>query len=1135
MRAAIAILAGGAMIALALTGEAANAATAPAATTTSSTAASTASTTTSTTASTTASTAASTGAAATILLPTGDRVRRPGPSATDGVRLLPAAASGPGRALITRRLGDRLYVIPADAEPYLGRSLDLSLFDVTDASASPRVPVRISYTGAKPTVPGVTLTSWSNGQAGGYLTPASAATFGRALTRQWQADQRSGGTSTGALFAGVTAIAGPAGPPPSATPAYPMLNLNLKIIGANGRPVPAGTIGLVDADSSARYSSLSIPIVDGVGRASIPAGTYTALSDDFSLDAKTGRSRLSVATVNEYPVTKAGQTLTIDHRKDTVRPRIAVPKAASVVNYSFDWDRTPVVDDKRHLAENASVDGTTDVFFAPAGKPKLGSVGFLQSWHLVGRGAVPAYSYDVATLNDRIPAGATTFTPAELAGVDARYYGEGSARTAAAMRTPTFDDPFTQLTPTYLPVAAGSRRVEYVGAKGGAPQWSSGVALNPSALDDPGYLDQSDGVLAPGTQRREVWAHGPLAGSIPRRTDDYCYACRTATDLSFTFDPLTDTVPNHIGDVRDAPDGLPTTELRAYRDGTLFQDSTGARGADLTVPAAEAAYQLVYDVDRRLQDPNLSTRSQTRWTFDSAAGQGAPLPAGWYCPAGAADTCRVLPILTATVGLPVALNGTLPKGRSTFTVNAARLPGAAASTVSSATLQVRPAGEAWKSVKLTRTANGRYQGVFDNTAYAGRPVDLRVTAQDTTGSGFAQTVLRAYSVGPLASSTPAPPTTAPPAPPTGTTAPRASCPAVAPGQARCLAIWHPIPQPEPRRNAKGQAVLTPPTDGLSPADVLAAYRLPKTGGKNQTVAIVDAYDNPHAEKDLAVYRATWKLPPCTTANGCFRKVNQRGGTKPPKGEAGWGSEIALDLDAVSAACPTCKILLVEADDDEDASLGAAENTAVKLGADVVSNSFGAPEAKNTGVLNGKYYTHPGVPILAASGDDGFTDTIFPAAFGNVWAVGGTSLTHPAAAGWTETAWTGAGSGCSAWTPKPSWQKDSHCAYRTTADVSAVADPDTSLAVYDTYGEDYVGWTAIGGTSLATPLVAGMIGLAHNAAEVVSPSYAYAHRGGLHDVVGGSNGDDCGGDYLCTALKGYDAPTGLGSPRGLGSL
>jgi subtilase family serine protease len=359
-----------------------------------------------------------------------------------------------------------------------------------------------------------------------------------------------------------------------------------------------------------------------------------------------------------------------------------------------------------------------------------------------------------------------------------------------------------------------------------------------------------------------------------------------------------------------------------------------------------------------------------------------------------------------------------------------------------------------------------------------------------------------------------------------------SCATPTQGNARCLSVWRSMPKATTGTLSPAVGL---PKSGLTPADIRAAYQLPKTGAKNQTIAIVDAYDNPKAESDLKAYRATFKLPACTTANKCFRKVDQRGGTKYPVGDPGWGVEIDLDVQAVSAACPSCKILLVEADDESFDALGAAENTAVKLGASVVSNSYGADEFAGMTVLEKKYYTHPGVPILASSGDFGFTAASFPAVLTNTWAIGGTELIATKKGGWTEDAWEGAGSGCSAYVAKPAVQKDKHCQMRTVSDVSAVADSAEGFAEYDTYGlGPDNGWIGVGGTSLSSPLIAAMIGLAGNAAKVASPSYLYAHHSGLLDVVGGSNGF-CGGDYLCTGLKGYDAPTGLGSPRGLKSL
>jgi len=328
------------------------------------------------------------------------------------------------------------------------------------------------------------------------------------------------------------------------------------------------------------------------------------------------------------------------------------------------------------------------------------------------------------------------------------------------------------------------------------------------------------------------------------------------------------------------------------------------------------------------------------------------------------------------------------------------------------------------------------------------------------------------------------------------------------------------------------AAAAAPTSGYGPADLQAAYAVPSTAS-SRTVAIVDAYDNPSVESDLAVYRAQFGLPACTTANGCFKKVDENGGSAYPRGDVSWGQEIDLDVQMVSAVCPSCRILLVEARSASFTDLGAAENTAVALGADVVSNSFGGPESSSAASLELQYFHHPGVSITVSSGDNGY-GVEFPASSQYVTAVGGTSLKRATSArGWSETAWSGAGSGCSAYITKPSWQKDAGCAKRTVADVSAVADPATGVAVYDSYGRGQrsKGWLVFGGTSVAAPIIGGLYGLAGNGADA---SVAYAHASSLFDAVGGSNGS-CTTPYLCTAVAGYDGPTGLGTPDGLGAF
>ncbi len=355
----------------------------------------------------------------------------------------------------------------------------------------------------------------------------------------------------------------------------------------------------------------------------------------------------------------------------------------------------------------------------------------------------------------------------------------------------------------------------------------------------------------------------------------------------------------------------------------------------------------------------------------------------------------------------------------------------------------------------------------------------------------------------------------------------AACSTTHAGWARCLARY--------REPALRPLDATPA--GYGPADLRSAYAFPATGGAGQTVAIVDAYDDPNAEADLGTYRAQYGLPPCTTANGCFQKVNQRGDSAPlPVGDIGWAIEIALDLDMVSAGCPACHILLVEGDDASLDSLAAGVDTAVRLGATEVSNSYGLAEDKFPGVLSYRsHYNHPGVPIVASSDDDGFGAASAPAVYSSVIAVGGTSLVRADnARGWSETAWSGSGSGCSAWVKKPSWQKDQHCHMRTVADLSADADPNTGVAVYDSY--QVPGWLVVGGTSASAPFVTAGIALAGNGTTIKNAAGIYRHPAAFNDVVGGTaSGPDCGGDYLCTAVPGYDGPTGVGSPNGLDGL
>ena len=370
-----------------------------------------------------------------------------------------------------------------------------------------------------------------------------------------------------------------------------------------------------------------------------------------------------------------------------------------------------------------------------------------------------------------------------------------------------------------------------------------------------------------------------------------------------------------------------------------------------------------------------------------------------------------------------------------------------------------------------------------------------------------------------------------------TPAVRAACPPARTGFERCLALFAPQVAVNAAIAAGARGPAAAPA-GWGAKDIESAYRLPVTRDPRQTVAVAEVLDTPALAADLALYRKQYGLPACTTASQCLRIVNQNGKAAPlPPSGVGSGSDVEtmLDVDMVSAACPRCRILVVEANSASFADLAAAEDTAARLGAQVISNSYGAREFGGTQAYAAAY-DHPGHVIVASSGDTGFTAANFPANLATVTAAGGTILARARnARGWSERVWNtsevgASGSGCSAYVAKPSWQRDRRCPGRTVADVSALA---WNIAVYE---KAQGGWLTVGGTSASAPLIAGVYALAGNAPKIAL-DYTYRHARSLFDITKGSNvfGDVCGGDYLCTARKGFDAPTGLGTPDGTGAF
>jgi subtilase family serine protease len=351
----------------------------------------------------------------------------------------------------------------------------------------------------------------------------------------------------------------------------------------------------------------------------------------------------------------------------------------------------------------------------------------------------------------------------------------------------------------------------------------------------------------------------------------------------------------------------------------------------------------------------------------------------------------------------------------------------------------------------------------------------------------------------------------------------------------------------PTYQAAQQATPASAPSGYGPTQLRAAYDLPSTtGGTGQTVALVESGDYPTAEADLATYRSEYGLPAC--GSGCFSKVGQTGTSKLPAENADWAEETALDEDMVSAICPNCHILIVEADSSTFANLSKAVDTAAKLGATEISNSYGGSEFASSSTA----YSHTGIVITASAGDDGYEEgSTQPCSFASVVCTGGTSL-QPATSkrAYTEVVWNdlsighgASGSGCSSLVAKPTWQNDKGCTMRTQSDVSFDSDPEYGVAVYDsTPYEGYEGWLVFGGTSVASPAISSVYALAGNASSLgpTAASRIWGDKGtGLYHVTKGNNlasGESCASAYPYVCKAGtdddgvYSGPGGWGTPH-----
>jgi hypothetical protein len=1100
--------------------------------------------------------------------------------------VIPAARSGLAGAVMSMTMGGTSLHIPAAAVPYLGRGLDPRLFEpraLLAAEPDGRLHVEVRYRGRVPNLPGIHLTKASGGAATGFLTASSARVFGAALDRLYGADHTRGSYGTDGMFASGTQIAlpgaAPAAPP---HPNFPMHTLTVKGFNLAGKPDTGDFTGLFNVDDLNRLD----PFIEASGNAffhgtdkySVPAGHYMLLAL-FGGSATEPPSRIVV--LPQFTVS-GNKSVTAREAAANSKITMVTPRPATVLDTNLwllrrDAKRSP-------LAFEFLVLGKRPLWISPTHtRPTVGSLQVSVNQHLEstpGPGVPYEYTLSYTSAPGTVPAQRHVVHPADLATVHERFYQAVKAEGNWAFHGSfpgTNPDDIGQWFGFIEPAGPGLR------LPGNLTEYTGGTGASRIGLDGEyqQFSGQSPFVLGtrrslhPGDNLTENWGAYPLHPApnvqlFPHPNmfgDTLPSASRAGNTLTLDIDPFDDNQPGHqIGAL------LPTKIATYAGHYQIDQNGEQIAGGDALKKVGDnfefhtqallggkpSTVRFALDVTQTGKDYPLSTRSSTVWTWRSVPRTGT-VPAGWTCvPFTQNHDCSVEPMMTLFYHVArMAPDGSAPAGRQRVGLSAGHLQLAKASRITGATVAVSfDGGKSWHPARVSGRG-GHYTAAF--SAPAGALVTLRTSATDAAGGSVTETITKAYRVAaakPSSAQTQALAQTAALTQPRALAQPRpagrvrAACGPVRPRLARCFALYKSQVKVNAAiaARAAGQAepaaALTP--EGWGAKSIESAYKLPVSRNPHQTVAVVDAMSTPHLAADLGVYRKQYGLPACTTGSGCLRIVNQQGKASPlPRADVfGWGIEETLDVSMVSAACPHCKLLVVEARSPSVTDLATAENTAARLGAAVISNSYGTRE---TGALQplAKAYHHPGHTVVASSGDFGFTAASFPANLATVTAVGGTQLSRAHnARGWSEAVWHtqpgSAGSGCSAYVAKPGWQHDPHCPGRTSADVSALA---WNIPIFDSSIPDSDGgpWLSLGGTSASSPLIAGVYALAGNAATV-RPGFEYAHTGALFDVTKGNNdwisgagGAVCGHDYLCQAKRGYDAPTGLGTPDGIGAF
>jgi len=656
-----------------------------------------------------------------------------------------ASSGGPGAQFQTFNLGSDLYVVPQSAVPYLGSTLNLSLFDVTQlaASGSANTAVQVTYrsAGARQAVPGITITHRSGTSARGVVTRASGRKFGAALARQWRADHAAARHTTG-LFASVARISATGAPPPRAKPAFVMHTLTVNGRNQKGKKDTGDSVLVYNVDNLSAFAG-EATFRKGIAKLSVPEGHYAAFS--FFFDGSTVRE------VALWQFTVGGDTsIALDARQATTPVTVTPPKPASPQINEVGIGRDDALG---QIGTFSFLGGGTTAFdVQPTTQPvTIGQLHyFVYSRQFAADGS---YSYDLEFPADGAIPADEHYAPqnSDLAAIDSKYPASHSG-------TQGMDTRFGALPwqiflfASDLPITTPTERTEYYSALPSI-NWQ-GVyyavfTFNPFVIA--AQYQSAWTTYQPGTSSTTTWGGTPAGPRLLQAPifvgETVCPACLSGTTLNLLGYPYGDNDPQHFGFQSPTGDEGETVNFGVFADNTQVAQG-GFLQTAVTMPSSAQTYRIDYNTTRSSPDFQLSTAAQTRWTVPASVPTSS-LPPGWVCNTGGSTTCRVVPLITNSYDLPVNLLGQLPAGATSGQLDLGHL-GSAGIGFSSVQVNVSyDGGQTWQPVTVTDQGSGHFGLAF--TVPAAASTDgygaLQVSVHDAAGGTFDQTIQHAFAVG----------------------------------------------------------------------------------------------------------------------------------------------------------------------------------------------------------------------------------------------------------------------------------------------------------------------------------------------------------------------------------------------------